>query len=138
MSCGSVESQYLVGPFAKRDGYTSGERKKIYDLISELASHASYPGISMTTTGPSNMAQVGPFFDEKKLKTWLQEIAMRLSHAAVVLVSNPEGSDLKLLMTRKHFLEVVNKWWATYRGVSPQAAPGKDASPDTPSKPTNQ
>jgi hypothetical protein len=105
----------------KRDGYTSGERKKIYDLISELASHASYPGISMTTTGPSNRAQVGPFFDEKKLKTWLQEIAMRLSHAAVVLVSNPEGSDLKLLMTRKHFLEVVNKWWATYRGVSPQA-----------------
>ena len=46
------------------------------------------------------MAQVGPFFDEKKLATWLQEMAMRLSHAAVVLVSNPEGSDIKLLMTR--------------------------------------
>ena len=26
----------------KRDGYTSGGRKKIYDQISELASHASY------------------------------------------------------------------------------------------------
>jgi hypothetical protein len=44
----------------KRDGYTSGERKRIYDLISELASHASYLGISLTTTGPKNMAQVGP------------------------------------------------------------------------------
>ena len=67
------------------------------------------------------MAQVGPFFDEKKLATWLQEIAMRLSHAAVLLASNSEGSDLKLLMTRKHYLEVVNKWWSTYRGMKPQA-----------------
>src|SRR3989442_14909582 len=115
----------------KRDGYTSGERKKIYDLISELASHASYPGISLTTTGPSKMAQVGPFFDEKKLATWLQEMAMRLSHAAVVLVSNPEGSDLKLLLTRKHYLDVVNKWWMTYRGMSPQAAVRTNPSSDT-------
>jgi len=27
----------------KRDGYTTGGRKQIYDLISEYASHASYP-----------------------------------------------------------------------------------------------
>jgi hypothetical protein len=72
-------------------------------------------------TLPANMAQVGPFFDEKKLATWLQEMAMRLSHAAVVLVSNPEGSDMKLLMTRKHYLEVVNEWWSKYRGTKPQA-----------------
>lgn len=104
----------------KRDGYTSGQRKKVYELISELASHASYSGISLTTTGPANIAQVGPFFDEKKLATWLQEIAMRLSHAAVILASNPEGSDLKLLMTRKQYLEVVNRWWSKYRGMKPQ------------------
>ena len=77
-----------------RDGYTSGERKRIYDLISELASHASYPGISLTTTGPDRMAQVGPFFDEKKLTVWLFEMAMRLSQAALVLSSDPEGRDL--------------------------------------------
>ena len=68
------------------------------------------------------MAQVGPFLDEKKLAPWLQEIAMRLSHAAVVLVSNPEGSDMMLLMTRKHYLEVVNKWWSKYRGMTAKAA----------------
>jgi hypothetical protein len=106
----------------KRDGYTSGKRKEIYDLISELASHASYSGITLTTTGPANMAQVGPFFDEKKLATWLQEMAMRLSHAAVVLASNSEGIDTKLLMTRKYYLEVANKWWLKYRSISPQAA----------------
>jgi hypothetical protein len=113
---------FIRNELDKRDGYTSGERKRIYDLLSEAASHASYPGISLTTTGPNNMAQVGPFFDEKKLVTWLYEMTLRLSHAAVVLVSNPEGSDIKLLMTRKHYLEVVNKWWSTYRGMKPQAA----------------
>jgi len=105
---------FIRNALNKRSGHTSGERKRIYDLISELASHASYSGISLTTTGAANMAQVGPFFDEKKLTTWLQEMAMRLSHAAVVLVSNPEGSDVKLLITRANYLEVVNKWWSKY------------------------
>ena len=54
---------------------------------------------------------------------WLNEMALRLSHAAVVLTSNPEGIDVKLLMTRKHYLEVVNEWWSKYRGMKPQAAP---------------
>jgi hypothetical protein len=112
---------FIRNALDKRDGYTSGERKRIYDLISELASHASYSGISLTTTGPANMAQVGPFFDDKKLAIWLQELAMRLSHAAVVLVSDHEGIDMKLLMTRKHYLEVVNKWWSKYRGLQPSA-----------------
>jgi hypothetical protein len=101
----------------KRDGYTSGERKKIYDLISELASHASYPGMSLTATGSANLVQVGPFFDERKLSTWLQEMALRLSHAGVVLVSNAEGRDTALLAARAHYLEAVNKWWSKYRGV---------------------
>ena len=69
------------------------------------------------------MAQVGPFFDEKKLAIWLREMATRLSHAAVVLVSNPEGGDIVLLMTQKHYLEVINKWWSKYRGMNLQAAP---------------
>jgi hypothetical protein len=113
---------FIRNALDKRSGHTSGERKRIYDLISELASHASYSGISLTTTGAANMAQVGPFFDEKKLATWLQEMAMRLSHAAVVLVSNPEGSDVKLLITRAHHLEVVNKWWSKYRGMTVEAS----------------
>jgi hypothetical protein len=101
----------------KRDGYTSRERKRIYDLISELASHASYLGISLTTTGSANIAPVGPFFDGKKLKVWLYEIAMRLSHAGLVLSSDPEGHDLNLLATRMHYLQLVNTWWSKYPGL---------------------
>ena len=98
----------------KRDGYTSKQRKKIYGIISEYATHASYPGLMMTT-GPRNMAQVGPFFDEQKLRAWLGEMAMRLSHAAVVLLSKPEGNDITLLATRTHYREVVTQWWSKYR-----------------------
>jgi hypothetical protein len=86
-------------------------------LAQELASHASYPGISLTTTGPAKMAQVGPFFDEKKLEIWIQEVAMRLSHAAIVLVSNPEGRDGQLLAVRVHYLDTANRWWSKYRGL---------------------
>jgi hypothetical protein len=102
----------------KRDGYTSGERKRIYDLISEAASHASYAGLSLIKTGSDNMAQVGPFFDQKKLTVWLHEMALRLSPAALHLMPNTDGHDLKLLATRMHYLEVVHRWWSKYRGLN--------------------
>jgi hypothetical protein len=97
----------------KRDSFTGGERKKIYDLLSEHASHASYPGFGLVTND-QNLGQVGPFFDEKKLAVFLQELAMRLSHAAVVLLSDHEGEDRKLLLTRAHYLHAVNTWSAKY------------------------
>jgi hypothetical protein len=107
----------------KRSGYTSGERKRIYDTISEYATHASYPGMALITTAPENMARVGPFFDEPKLRSWLGEIAMRLSDAALVLLSNPNGTDMKLLATQAHYLGVINTWWSKYRGTKPQVVP---------------
>ena len=61
-----------------------------------------------------NLGEIGPFFDEAKLKSWLEELAKRLSHAAVILVSNHKGQDLNLLLARAHYLEVVNAWTAKY------------------------
>jgi hypothetical protein len=104
----------------KRDGYTSGERKRIYGIFSEYATHASYPGLTLITTGPTNMAQVGPFFDEEKLRSWLGDMAMRFSLAAMLLLPKPDGSDMEFLVAQAHYLEVVNKWWSKYRGVKPQ------------------
>jgi hypothetical protein len=101
----------------RRDAYTSGERKRIYDTMSEYATHASYPGVTLTAMGPTNMVHVGPFFDEKKLRSWLGETAIRLSPAALTLLSNPDGSDTKLLITQKHYLKVFQRWWSKYRGV---------------------
>ena len=77
-----------------RDGYTSGERKRVYDLISEYATHASYSSMGLTTTGSANMANVGPFFDEQKLRAWLGEMALLLSLGALVLLPSPDPSDM--------------------------------------------
>jgi hypothetical protein len=107
----------------KRDGNATAGRKQIYDLISEYASHVSYPGITLTTTGPAMMAQVGPFYDERKLAMWLLEVAMRTSHAAVILISGAEGGDLRLLAVRGNYLSAVHLWWTKYRGLSPQEFP---------------
>jgi hypothetical protein len=106
----------VLNALDKRDGYTSGERKRIYDLLSELASHPTYSGIAMTTTGPGSMVQVGPFFDEQKLTVWLHEMAMRLSPAALML--NAVSRDLSLLAVRAHYLLVSTQWWSKYRGLN--------------------
>jgi hypothetical protein len=61
-----------------------------------------------------NLGQVGPFFDQKKLAVWLSELTIRLSHAAVILVSDHEGEDRELLATRLHYINAVNAWRAKY------------------------
>lgn len=69
--------------------------------------------------GPRAWGAARPIFDEKKLRIWLYETAMRLSYAAMVLLpDHPEGHDLKLLATQAHYLEVVNKWWSKYRRLN--------------------
>lgn len=92
-------------------------------VASEYASHASYAGIKLTTSGPAMMAQVGPFYDQPKLAMWLYEMAMRVSHAAVILVSNVEGDDRTLVATRLHYLSVVDARWQKHRHMSPRASP---------------
>jgi hypothetical protein len=107
----------------KRDGYTSQQRKKIYDLISQYASHVTYRGFQMTAQG--GLGQIGPFIDEAKLQAWLEEMAKRFGHAAICLLSDFEGQDHRLDLTRKHYLEVMNAWGRNYYGPSFPQGPGQ-------------
>ena len=91
----------------KRSGYVEGARKAAYDLISENASHATYRGFHL---------KIGPFIDELKLQAWLEEMAKRFGHAAIVLLSDFEGQDHKLDLTRNHYLIVMNEWGRKYYG----------------------
>jgi hypothetical protein len=65
-------------------------------------------------TNAKNLGQIGPFFDERKLAAWLQELAKRLPHAALHLTADPEGRDLKLMAARAHYLKVVDAWRIKY------------------------
>jgi hypothetical protein len=106
----------------KRSGYVEGARKAAYDLISENASHATYRGFHLTTQG--GLGKIGPFIDEVKLQAWLEEMAKRFGHAAIVLLSDFEGLDLRLDQTRGHYLNVMNEWGRKYYGPSfPNASP---------------
>jgi hypothetical protein len=96
----------------KRDGSKEGVRKTTYDLISEHTSHATYRGFHMTTQG--GLGKIGPFTDEDKLQAWLEEMAKRFGHAAVVLLSDFEGFDARLDGTRAHYLSVMNSWGVRY------------------------
>ena len=87
-------------------------------MISELASHPTYSGILLTATGPGNMVQVGPFFDGTKLRMWLQEMALRLSPTGLYLMPDLKGHDLRLLVTQKHYLDVLQAWWSKYPGLN--------------------
>jgi hypothetical protein len=100
----------------KRDGYTAGMRKATYDLISEHASHASYRGFQMASQG--GLGKLGPFMDEAKLQAWLEEMAKRFGHAAIVLLLDFEGDDPRLGATRAHYLVAVNAWGTKYYGPS--------------------
>jgi hypothetical protein len=105
----------------KRSGYVEGARKAAYDLISENASHATYRGFHLTTQG--SLGKIGPFTDEVKLQAWLEEMAKRFGHAAIVLLSDFEGLDLRLDETRGHYLKVMNEWGRKYYGPSFPNAP---------------
>jgi hypothetical protein len=65
-----------------------------------------------------NLGQVGPFFDSEKLKMWLEELAKRLGHGAIILLSDFEGEDHVLDLTRKHYLEFFNAWARKYLNAS--------------------
>jgi hypothetical protein len=107
----------------KRDGYTQQERKKFYDLVSQLASHATYKGFQLTTQG--GLGRIGPFVDEAKLQARLEEMAKRFGHAAICLLSDFEGTDHRLDLTRKHYLDMMNAWGKKYYGSTFPKGPGQ-------------
>jgi hypothetical protein len=64
--------------------------------------------------GINGLVQTAPFFDERKLASWLQEMALRFGHAAAILLADHEGEDQALLQTRGHYLKCINDWKAKY------------------------
>jgi hypothetical protein len=66
----------------ERDGETEMKRKKQYDALSELASHATFRGFRMTARG--GVGELGPFVEAINLKAWLHEMVLRLGPSAVM------------------------------------------------------
>lgn len=115
----------------QRDGYTGEKRKMIYDLISEVASHASFKGFALLANKDTNLGEMGPFFDETKLAAWLQELAKHLGAFANILVPT-QSNDLRLLGAQAHYLHALQGWMAKYLPGALKVTPGVKSTADEP------
>lgn len=75
----------------KRDNFQEKKRNKAYKLFSELAAHPTASGFVLFS--PNNLSNVGPFFNEKYLKVWIEELAKLVSFGGVIFVSYFEDND---------------------------------------------
>ena len=79
----------------KRDGDTQLLRRaEQYRKLSELASHATWRGFTMTTR--QGIGELGPFIEPINLKAWLHEMVLRLGPSAVVYGNHFPNADSKL------------------------------------------
>lgn len=84
-----------------RDGNKEKKRAKLYKILSETASHATYKGFQLTTL--DGLGQIGPFVNEKMLKAWVEEMVLRLGPSAVVYAKHFPKADPRLLVFLQHF-----------------------------------
>lgn len=109
----------------KRDSFTGGKRKQIYDLISSHATHVTYRGFRMTTK--NTLGEIGPFVGEENLQAWLEEMAKALTHAGVIYSSHFADIGLPLLRVKEKYIADVTAWRDKY--LSPtQGASGSPAA----------
>lgn len=85
----------------ERDGDTTKKREAEYTKLSELASHLTPRGFSMTTRG--KFAEFGPFIDELRLKAWLQEMVLRLGPSVVMYANHFPDADPNLISLFQEF-----------------------------------
>jgi hypothetical protein len=99
----------------KRDGFKEGKRKKIYDLISHHATHATPSGFKLTSK--EQLGEIGPFYREVNFEAWAQELVKIIANAGVVFGSMFRNIDPNLLLTKAAYLEHLNNWKKKYFGA---------------------
>jgi hypothetical protein len=80
-----------------RDEDTTKKREQEYNKLSEMASHATFRGFSLTSRG--GFGELGPFVEPINLKAWLEEMVLRLGPAAVMYAN--QFPDPELRFTRQ-------------------------------------
>jgi hypothetical protein len=92
-----------------RDGNKEMKRARVYAMLSEHASHATYPGFRLMMK--DGHGQVGPFVDEVKLRAWLQELALRLLPAAELLGAHFANAPETIRALHRGYTDQVLEWW---------------------------
>jgi hypothetical protein len=85
----------------ERDGDPTKKRAEEYNKLSELASHATFRGFSLTTRG--GFGELGPFVEKTNLLAWLEEMVLRLGPSAVMYANQFADADPKLARFLQEF-----------------------------------
>jgi hypothetical protein len=93
----------------ERDGSAERKREAEYTKLSELASHMTPRGFSMTVRG--QFAEFGPFIDELRLKAWLEEMVLRLGPSVVMYANHFPDAPPHLIQFFQEFgTELVREY----------------------------
>jgi hypothetical protein len=101
-----------------RDGFTERKREKAYQLLSELAGHATYKGFAMLIPAPGLNAHCGPFFGVAALKAVLEELAKHLLQAGVIFSPFFEERRRADFEIKISFIEEQGSWLERFFGQS--------------------
>lgn len=91
-----------------RDGFKEKKRAAKYKMLSIYGAHVTPEGFSIIS--PKNLTVIGPFPDQKLLKSALEELAMITAHSASTISRIVEPNDLKGMKRKIAFLEFVETW----------------------------
>jgi len=100
----------------KRDGFTTKKRARAYDLLCELAGHATYDGFRMLTPIPGGQAHCGPFFEVTSLDALISELAKhcaQTSHAPQKYFVPTKRSDVEAKIL---IIENQRRWATRFFG----------------------
>jgi hypothetical protein len=100
----------------ERDGSDEKSREQEYNKLSELASHASYRGFSLTSRG--NFGELGPFIEKINLKAWLHEMVLRFGPAAVMYANQfPDAEPNFIRFFQEFGTELVHEYKEAREGA---------------------
>lgn len=110
-------TEFLPSEVRKRletfSGFKEQQRHKPYKNYSNYAVHPNYKSFALLSVG--GQVQVGPFFDELKLTSMLQELGAKLSHVTIVAsVFFDTKSSPSLLIAKSEFLGSLDKYREKY------------------------
>jgi hypothetical protein len=74
-------------------------RDRQYAIFSEHAAHATYRGFNLVA--PNNQPRIGPFFDEKLLQAFLEDLGRHLSHVSLAVSTLLDANESTTVLAAK-------------------------------------
>lgn len=94
----------------KRDSLINKRREKKYKIFCEYAAHVSYAGNKLVA--PKGLGEIGPFFDEKYLKSCFAELIENGFYAVLLFMSHfKKVKNKNILKIKTEFLKQLAEWY---------------------------